>query len=102
MISNFYADAAAPRADTAAYIPEVQGSTMEASDIYMPQRQMGNQYTVITSFSLEDPSEKTDSKAVFGSSGMCYVSTENIYVTEGWYGQGRCRGHPDLNPKGRV
>ena len=48
---------------------------------------MGDQYTVITSFSLEDPSEKTDSKAVFGSSGMCYVSTENIYVTEGWYGQ---------------
>ena len=87
VISNFYADAAAPRADTAAYIPEVQGSTMEASDIYMPQKQMGNQYTVITSFSLEDPSEKTDSKAVFGSSGMCYVSTENIYVTEGWYGQ---------------
>ena len=87
VISNFYADAAAPRADTAAYIPEVQGSTMAASDIYMPQRQMGNQYTVITSFSLEDPSEKTDSKAVFGSSGMCYVSTENIYVTEGWYGQ---------------
>lgn len=87
VISNFYADAAAPRADTAAYIPEVQGSTMEASDIYMPQRQMGNQYTVITSFSLEDPSEKIDSKAVFGSSGMCYVSTENIYVTEGWYGQ---------------
>ena len=87
VISNFYADAAASRADTAAYIPEVQGSTMAASDIYMPQRQMGDQYTVITSFSLEDPSEKTDSKAVFGSSGMCYVSTENIYVTEGWYGQ---------------
>lgn len=87
VISNFYADTAAPRADTAAYIPEVQGSAMAASDIYMPQRQMGDQYTVITSFSLEDPSEKTDSKAVFGSSGMCYVSTENIYVTEGWYGQ---------------
>ncbi len=87
VISNFYADTAAPRADTAAYIPEVQGSAMAASDIYMPQRQMGDQYTVITSFSLEDPSEKTDSKAVFGSSGMCYVSTDNIYVTEGWYGQ---------------
>ena len=87
VISNFYADAAAPRADTAAYIPEVQGSVMAASDIYMPQRQMGDQYTVITSFSLGDPSEKTDSKAVFGSGGMCYVSTENIYVTEDWYGQ---------------
>ena len=87
MISSFYAELAVARDDTCAYIPEVQGSMIEASDIYMPQRQMGDQYTVITSFSIEDPSEKTDSKAVFGSSGMCYVSTENIYVTEGWYGQ---------------
>lgn len=87
VISNFYADAAASRADTDAYIPEVQGRAMAVADIYMPQRQMGDQYTVITSFSLEDPSEKTDSKAVFGSSGMCYVSTENIYVTESWYVQ---------------
>ena len=25
---------------------------------------------------------------MFGNSGICYVSTENIYITESWYGQG--------------
>ena len=82
VISFFYPNTAAARSDTWAYIPEVQGAALEAADIYMPQRQMGSQYTVISAFSLEDPSEKTDSKAVFGSSGLCYVSAENIYITE--------------------
>lgn len=40
---------------------------------------------MITAFSLENPEEKTDSKAVFGTAGECYVSTENIYVTESYY-----------------
>ena len=87
MISSFYAELAVARDDTCAYIPEVQGSMIEASDIYMPQSMIGDQYTVITSFSLENPEEKTDSAAVFGSSGMCYVSAENIYITESCYGE---------------
>ena len=86
VISFFYPNTAAARSDTWAYIPEVQGAALEAADIYMPQRQMGSQYTVISAFSLEDPSDKTDSKAVFGSGGLCYVSTENVYITENYYG----------------
>ena len=85
VISSFYPDTAAARADTRAYIPEVQGAVLDAADIYMPQRRMGSQYTVISSFSLDDPSEKTDSKAVFGGDGMYYVSAENIYITESYY-----------------
>lgn len=73
------------RPEPRTYIPEVQGEIMPVSDIYMPQREMGNDYTVITAFSLDDPKEKTDSKAVFGTAGECYVSTENIYVTESYY-----------------
>ena len=73
------------RPEPRTYIPEIQGEIMPVSDIYMPQRKMGNDYTVITSFSLDDPKEKTDSKAVFGTAGECYVSTENIYVTESYY-----------------
>ena len=73
------------RPEPRTYIPEVQGGIMPVSDIYMPQRKMGNDYTVITAFSLDDPKEKTDSKAVFGTAGECYVSTENIYVTESYY-----------------
>ncbi len=57
VISFFYPNTAAARSDTWAYIPEVQGAALEAADIYMPQRQMGSQYTVISAFSLEDPSD---------------------------------------------
>ena len=87
VLSNFYADSAAPRSNVGAYIPEVQGSSMSAEDIYIPQMLMGSQYTVISAFSLADPTEKTDSKAVFGTAGMCYVSAENIYITESCYGE---------------
>lgn len=67
------------------YIPEVQGKSIEAEDIYMPQEAEGNEYTIITAFSLDDPSEKTDSKAVFGYSDVCYVSENNIYITSNCY-----------------
>ena len=86
VLSDFYADTAAPRSGVDLYVPEVQGGMLEASDIYMPQGGTGNSYTVISAFSLADPAEKTDSKAVFGNSGICYVSTENIYITESYYG----------------
>ncbi len=86
VLSDFYADTAAPRSGVDLYVPEVQGGTLEASDIYMPQGGTGNSYTVISAFSLADPAEKTDGKAVFGNSGICYVSTENIYITESYYG----------------
>ena len=62
------------------YIPEVQGKSIEAENIYMPQEAEG-----ITAFSLDNPSEKTDSKAVFGYSDVCYVSENNIYITSNYY-----------------
>lgn len=67
------------------YIPEVQGKSIEAENIYMPQEADGNEYTIITAFSLDNPSEKTDSKAVFGYSDVCYVSENNIYITSNYY-----------------
>jgi len=51
----------------------------------MPQEAEGNEYTIITAFSLDNPSEKTDSKAVFGYSDVCYVSENNIYITSNYY-----------------
>ena len=67
------------------YIPEVQGKSIEAENIYMPQEAEGNEYTIITAFSLDNPSEKTDSKAVFGYSDVCYISENNIYITSNYY-----------------
>ena len=85
VLSSFYPDTASPRSDAGAYVPSVQGSTLEADRIFMPEQEMGSEYTVITAFSLADPQEQTDSRAVFGSAGLCYVSGENIYVTESCY-----------------
>ena len=87
LFSDFYA-AGAARTDTDLYIPEVQGKLIEASSIYMPPGKMGSQYTVISSFELDDPSGKTDSRAVFGTGGICYVSGNNIYITEAYYETG--------------
>lgn len=88
MLSNYYPDMQCGVRDVASYIPSVQGKMMESTDIFLPSQKMGSQYTVITSFSLDDPEEKSDSKAVFGTNGMCYVSGENIYICESDYGYG--------------
>lgn len=87
VLSSFYASSVARKDDVSAYVPMVGDRVLEASDIYMPQSKLGSQYTVISAFPLEDPENKTDSKAVFGSVGICYVSGENIYITEECYGE---------------
>lgn len=85
ILSSFYADTAAGRKDIDMYVPQVQGKTVDSSDILLPPYISGSQYTVISTFSLKDPGEKADSKAVFGSPGLVYVSRDNIYVCEAYY-----------------
>lgn len=83
LISNFYAGMPAEPTDRTVYIPQVQGKLVEPGDIYIPAAQSGREYTLISAFSLDNPDKKTDSAAVLGDSGLCYVSGSNIYVTEG-------------------
>lgn len=85
VFSNFYANVQAARKDTGSYIPEVNGKILDSGNILLPPYVRGNQYTVVSSFSLKDPNKKADSKAVFGSAGLVYVSNENIYVCEAFY-----------------
>lgn len=89
MLSNYYPDMGCVPRNLEDYIPMVQGKTIESTDIFLPSFNAGSQYTVITSFSLDDPKEQVDSKAVFGTMGMCYVSRENIYICESDYGYGK-------------
>lgn len=85
LFSNFSAYTQAARNEIDAYIPQVQGKTLDSADILLPQYRRGSQYTVISSFSLKDPEKKAGSKAVFGSPGLVYVSNSNIYVCESYY-----------------
>ncbi len=85
LFSDFHAEMSVLREDLWGYIPTIQGEYLENKDIVIPSVKHGNSYTVITSFSLENPAEKTDSKAVFGTSGLCYVSGKSIYICETEY-----------------
>lgn len=86
LFSNYYPELGVARKDVEAYVPMVQGDMLESRDILLPSLKAASQYTVITSFSLQNPEEKIDSKAVFGTAEMCYVSGENLYICESDYG----------------
>lgn len=74
LFSNFNAEVSAARNDIDLYIPQVQGKAIDSGSILLPQYVRGYQYTVISAFSLKDPGRKLDSKAVFGSSGLCMLA----------------------------
>lgn len=86
LFSYYYPGMEVLRGDADFYIPKVQGTKIDSTDIFLPSFQTGNRYTVITSFALQNPKEQIDTKAVFGISDMCYVSGENIYICENNYG----------------
>lgn len=85
LITNFYAGIPADPMAYSYYVPQVQDKTLEPENIYIPARQAGREYTMISAFAMDNPQQETDSAAVFGNAGMCYVSGENIYITEGIY-----------------
>ncbi len=86
LLSDFYAEIYSSRTDRDGYIPMVQGKRIESGDILMPMGAQAEKYTIISAFSIKDPEKKVDTKAVFGSAGMCYVSRNNIYICESDYG----------------
>lgn len=86
LFSDFYAEIYSSRTDRDGYIPTVQGKRIASGDILMPMGAQAEKYTIISAFSVKDPVKKVDTKAVFGSAGMCYVSRENIYICESDYG----------------
>lgn len=85
LLSTFYADVTGLQDDISSYVPEVQGKLIESNYILLPQQEKGRVYTVVTSFSLKDPTKQTDHLAFFGDGSQCYVSQNNIYVYDTIY-----------------
>lgn len=85
LLSNYSVQAGVARTDINGYIPEVQGKVLDSSSIFLPQYASGSQYMVISAFSLKQPDKRVDSKAVFGSPGLVYVSENNIYMCESYF-----------------
>lgn len=64
------------------YIPRVAGQAVACPDIYLPPYAAANQYLVISSVAVDNPTHTVDQKAVLTDSNSLYVSAENIYVYE--------------------
>lgn len=82
LFSDYYADYNANRKVAESYIPTVQGKTIASNCIFLPGTIGTNQFLVVGSFSLKDPTQIIDSKAILSNGGDCYVSEDNIYVYE--------------------
>ena len=82
LFSSYRAELGSPRDYEEGYIPLVEGKAVACEDIYMPQSDEAARYMVVSSFTLENPDEIIDNKAIFGAAGLCYVSQENIYICE--------------------
>lgn len=82
---NVYVDVREDDLDS--FVPYVGAKRIEASDVYLPERNRGCMYEIITSISLEHPDEIVDTKAIFTEGGELYVSNKNIYYYEtNWSG----------------
>lgn len=69
------------------YVPVLEGKVMDASSIYLPKEARGTAYVVIASIDLRTPTELKDTKAMVSSADRIYVTTSNIYVTDGIYAE---------------
>ena len=81
LFSESYMNGAGNAAEPETYVPTVNEEVLRADSIFLPITSDAYIYEILTSVSLEEPSEVYDSKAVFTKGGQVYVSNENIY----WY-----------------
>ncbi|MEY8518122.1 beta-propeller domain-containing protein [Lachnospiraceae bacterium 29-84] len=65
-----------------AYIPEMDGSTMEADRIYLPKDADTASYLVMASVNMAKPDRFIDTKAIVARGDRFYVSKENIYIAD--------------------
>lgn len=80
MISNFYDTSLDKEQDYENYIPSIDGKTIECSNLYYPKDVILESTYVVTSLSIDDPTDFTDSKAFASSGGDTYVSDSAIYL----------------------
>lgn len=83
------------------YIPRVAGQNIASQDIYLPPSAGANQYLVVTSIAVDDPTQTVDQKAVLTDSNSLYVSAENIYVYENRWPIALARSEGEADP-GRI
>lgn len=79
-ISNFCDTSLEDKAAYETYLPSVNDTIIECSDLYYGENVLTDSTYVITSVSLKNPSDFTDTKAFPTSGGDTYVSDNAIYL----------------------
>lgn len=90
--SRYYATPGEGESDYDAYVPRIEGLSLDAEKILLPEDGTGTAYLVLISIKLEEADKIFKSTAVVSPGNQYYVSGKNIYVTypksaegeEGW------------------
>jgi len=80
VFTRHYSDMYAVREDISKYVPSVNGTTIPADCIYMPEQISSADYLVISSVDMRSPAEPVQTKAIMADGNQFYVSPDYIYV----------------------
>ncbi|XCP85623.1 beta-propeller domain-containing protein [Roseburia hominis] len=100
LFSNYYIYDTSDVGSPENYIPYVDNKLVEDKDIYLPPIHSANQYLVVSSVNINDPTKVVDQKAVLSEYGELYVSPENIYIYENTWSNSLARN--ELSNIGRT
>lgn len=70
------------RSNYKSYAPVLEGKTMPASSIYLPEQADSANYLIAVAVDLRHPEKITDAKAVVTSADHVYVTDSDIYVLD--------------------
>lgn len=85
VFTNYYGELYASKRDVEQYIPMVNGETIPADCIYLPERISNPEYLVVTSVDMKEPDKPVQTKGIVASGQNYYVSPENIYIASSKY-----------------
>lgn len=80
VFTRHHSDMYAPREDINKYVPSVNGTTIPADCIYMPEQISSTSYLVISTVDMQEPEEPVQAKAIMADGGQFYVSQDYIYA----------------------
>ena len=62
------------------FMPKLDDTFMQASDVYLPENSMSNTFMVMSSLNLKNPTNFTDSIAALGNFDTYYMNASHIYT----------------------
>lgn len=71
------------------YLPKAGEEQLGIEDIYLPEYAAQSGYLVISSIDMKKPDQVLDHKAIVSAASQYYVSTENIYISNCSFENGR-------------